>query len=154
MEELEREETALAAPFSPREIGEEVERETIEEPFDEVFAASPAPPRLPEVSAGPPASATLGRLYLEQGHLEDAERTFRAVLEQRPDDAVAARGLEEVVRRRAAPEGSGDDTASGWSGNAAPTAPSRPLTSLTQRKVETLRAYLRRIRQGAKARVS
>lgn len=153
MEELEREESAFTTPFSPREIGAEVERETIEEPFDEVFAAGPAPPRLPDVSAPPPASATLGRLYLEQGHLEEAERTFRAVLEQRPDDSVAARGLEEVVRRRAAaPEGEGEDTAAGWSATAA--AAARPLSSLTQRKVETLRGYLRRIRQGAKARVS
>lgn len=152
MEELEREETAFTTPFSPREIGAEVERETIEEPFDEVFAATPAPPRLPDVSATPPASATLGRLYLEQGHLEDAERTFRAVLEQRPEDSVAARGLEEVVRRRAAPESEGEDTAAGWSASAA--AEARPLTSLTRRKVETLRGYLRRIRQGAKTRVS
>lgn len=151
MEELEREETARAAPtFSPREIGAEVERETIEEPFDEVFAASPAPPRLPDVAAGPPASATLGRLYLEQGHLEEAERTFRAVLDQRPDDAVAARGLEETVRRRAAPTEADDDTASGWSGGAT----ARPLGSLTQRKVETLRSYLRRIRRSAKPDVS
>jgi len=151
MEELEREETAFAAPqFSPREIGAEVERETIEEPFDEVFAASPAPPRLPQVAAGPPASATLGRLYLEQGHLEEAERTFRAVLEQRPDDAVAARGLEEAVRRRAAPADADDDTATGWSDGAA----GRPIASLTQRKVEALRSYLRKIRRSVKPDVS
>ncbi len=41
--EMEPREHILAAPFSPRSIGEEVERETIEEPFDEVLAAgSPA----------------------------------------------------------------------------------------------------------------
>ena len=72
------------------------------------------------------------------------------MLDQRPDDAVAARGLEETVRRRAAPTEADDDTASGWSGGAT----ARPLGSLTQRKVETLRSYLRRIRRSAKPDVS
>ena len=87
----------MAEPFSPRTIGEEVERETIEEPFDEVLtgggtatampasdfvstppepAASPAAPE-PPVEVGP--SSTLGELYLAQGHLDEAAAEFRKV---------------------------------------------------------------------------
>lgn len=153
LEELDHEESAFAAPFSPREIGAEVERETIEEPFDEVFSSAPAAPRLPEPSGGALSSATLGRLYLEQGHLEEAERSFRAVLDFRPDDAAAARGLDEVARRREASRSARDETASDR-GDELPMSPSRPTGSLTDRKIGALRKYLRKIRQGAKARVS
>jgi hypothetical protein len=103
-----------------------------------------------EPLAAPASSATLARLYLEQGHLAEAETEFRKVLESRPDDENALAGLRDVGRRRA-----GDETVSGW-GAASPAAP-RPLRAvgLTQRKVETLRAYLERIRRGrARANVS
>ncbi len=153
MEELEHEESAFTTPFSPREIGAEVERETIEEPFDEVFASAPASPRLPDPAGGPQSSATLGRLYLDQGHLEEAERSFRAVLDARPDDVAAARGLEEVVRRRTVSPSADEETASGWGGEA-PVASARPPGSLTDRKIGVLRKYLRKIRQGARSRVS
>lgn len=47
-------------------------------------------------------SATLGWLYLEQGHLEDAEEIFRLVLDRQPGDARARDGQREVARRRRA----------------------------------------------------
>lgn len=153
--ELERDEAVFATPFSPREIGAEVERETIEEPFDEVYAPPLQPPRMPEpAAAAPAATVTLGRLYLEQGHLDSAADTFRAVLATRPADAVALAGLRETeLRRGALAAEEGEETASGWGrGEAGPGG--RAPGSLTERKIRVLRGYLSRIRRGADSRVS
>lgn len=159
LDELEAREQVVAEPFSPRSIGEEVERETIEEPFDEVltgggsatampttdFASSPAEPPVADATSEPPVevgpSSTLGELYLAQGHLDEAATEFRRVLDLRPDDAVARAGIDEIDRRRAPVE----ETASGWREGAAPVA---PVGGLTQRKVATLRHYLDRLRRG------
>ncbi len=46
-----------------------------------------------------PASATLGSIYLQQGHREEAERIFRQVLEDEPGNAAALAGLAEVEGR-------------------------------------------------------
>lgn len=61
---------------------------------------------IPRLAAGservPPATgatATLGRLYLSQGHEEEAERIFRLVLEQDPTNPVALEGLAELDAR-------------------------------------------------------
>jgi tetratricopeptide (TPR) repeat protein len=157
--DLEAREQVVAEPFSPRSIGEEVERETIEEPFDEVLTGGGAATAMPAgdfpafaeeapavgvspeapVEVGP--SSTLGELYLAQGHLEEAASEFRRVLAIRPDDAVARAGLDEIERRHAPVE----ETASGWREGAAPAA---PVGGLTQRKVATLRRYLDRLRRG------
>ena len=55
------------------------------------------------LSEQPEATATLGGLYLEQGHLEEAERVFRRVLEEEPEDTGARRGLERLFRLRGEP---------------------------------------------------
>lgn len=55
--------------------------------------AAVLPPRSEAV-----ATVTLGRLYLKQGHAEEAARIFRRVLERRPGDAAAARELAELSR--------------------------------------------------------
>jgi tetratricopeptide (TPR) repeat protein len=152
--ELERDEAVFATPFSPREIGAEVERETIEEPFDEVYAPPSPPPRLPEPpAAAPAATVTLGRLYLEQGHLDSAEEAFRAVLATRPADAAALAGLRETeLRRGALAAEEAEETASGWGrGESGPGE--RAPGSLTERKIRVLRGYLSRIRRGADSRV-
>ena len=47
------------------------------------------------------ATVTLGRLYLEQGHLDEAERIFRAVLELEPDNVDAQAGIREALGVRA-----------------------------------------------------
>lgn len=135
----------VESPFSPRSIGEEVEREMIEEPFDEVLTEGGR--ELPlhgqtvtEVpAAAASSSATLGELYLSQGHLDEAEAEFHRVLMLRAGEPAALAGLEEVARRRAAAE----------PGPAAEAveAPHPPL-GLTGRKVATLRAYLERLRRG------
>ena len=106
----------------------------------------PIPPA-PLPAPGAP-SATLARLYLAQSHLGEAEAEFRRVLEVRPEDDSALEGLREVARRRTS-----DDTVAGWKAEAAeaisPAPPRAHRTvGLTQRKVETLRDYLERIRRG------
>jgi tetratricopeptide (TPR) repeat protein len=50
----------------------------------------------------PRPTLTLARLYLEQGHLEEAEETFRAVLLCEPGNEQARLGLSAVVERRLA----------------------------------------------------
>ena len=47
----------------------------------------------PEV---PEATVTLGRLYLEQGHRQEAEKIFRAVLAREPENTDAHAGLREA----------------------------------------------------------
>lgn len=156
---LEAEPALFTKPFSPREIGAEVERETIEEPFDEVYeaVAVPAPaPSAPRQRAADAASVTLGELYLEQGHLDEAERTFRAVLAVRPGEATAEAGLVEIARRRVALAAEADaDT--GWEMDSPAdeevAVDQPPLGRLTQRKVEVLRNYLERIHRSAGAHV-
>jgi Flp pilus assembly protein TadD len=116
----EDEPAAAAAPFAPRETlagapeppppaapSEPGERAT--RPAAPVERAAPAPVRAVAGAAAPAAEPseratnTLGELYLAQGHLDDAERVFRAVLARRPDDAAAQAGLAEAARRRRGP---------------------------------------------------
>jgi nicotinate-nucleotide--dimethylbenzimidazole phosphoribosyltransferase len=47
-----------------------------------------------------PVSATLGQLYLQQGHGEEAEKIFRRVLEREPAHPVALAGLETLAKSR------------------------------------------------------
>ncbi|MCP3957563.1 MAG: tetratricopeptide repeat protein [bacterium] len=63
--------------------------EAAEEPEPIEAAEEPEP----ETSA---ATATLGELYLKQGHREEAERIFHRVLEQDPGNAAALAGLEKL----------------------------------------------------------
>ena len=162
--EFDAREEIVAAPFSPRTIGEEVEREVIEEPFDEVLEAGSAAAALsrrapfeaepaeaeeaPEPAEERPSrgSSTLGDLYLSQGHLEEAESQFRLVLEIRPEDPAALAGLAAIAERRAAPaaETAPERATAAPARSAGPTAP--PAASgLTRRKLETLRGYLGRV---------
>lgn len=145
---LESRAEVVESPFSPRSIGEEVEREMLEEPFDEVLnegarelplsGEAEARPFAPPVAAS--SSATLGELYLSQGHLDEAESEFRRVLALRAGEPAALAGLEEIARRRA-------PTAEPMPAPEAAEAPRSPV-GLTRRKVATLRAYLERLRRG------
>jgi len=54
----------------------------------------------------------LGHLYAEEGDLERAIATFRAALERDPEDAVARRNLEALLRRRAQQNGQSQPEAS------------------------------------------
>ncbi len=144
--------------FSTTGFAAEVERESLVEPLADVLGragidaealpaiAHPVGAELFEpqpVEAENAPSATLARLYLDQGHLLEAETEFRRVLEARPDDDAVLAGLNEVARRRA-----GDETVSGWGDAASPPLRVHRSVGLTQRKVEALRTYLERLRRG------
>lgn len=69
-------------------------------------------PETPDTSAvaGPAPTVTLGRLYLEQGHVDEAEEIFLAILEEDREHSGAAAGLAAVTeRRRAASTSSAED---------------------------------------------
>lgn len=67
-------------------------------------AAPPAVPAVPPAQAGaeaaPFVTETMAELYLQQGHIEEALRVYRALLEQRPGDAAL---LATVARLEAPP---------------------------------------------------
>jgi len=106
-----------------------------------------APPRPAEELAAP-VSATLGDLYLAQGHFEEAEESFRSVLRHRPADAAALAGLESVRLQR------GDEAEAFAEEPAVAEAPNVIVGGLTARKAALLRDYLARLRRGGKRRVS
>lgn len=85
------------------------------EPLEEIEEMAPLPepvaeepeaaiaPREPAAVAAPAernATATLGELYLKQGHLGEAERIFREVLRREPDSPAAQEGLARAAARR------------------------------------------------------
>ena len=59
---------------------------------------------MPVQPAEPAATATLGEIYLRQGHADEAERIFREVLEREPDSGAALAGLERVEEVRRMPQ--------------------------------------------------
>ena len=85
----------------------------------------------------PAATATLGALYQEQGHRQDAERVFRDVIAQEPDNLRAHEGLAALA---------GVDAATPPSAVAQPIEDD--LDADLQRRVGVLRDYLTRIQQG------
>lgn len=63
------------------------------------FESAPAPEPEPE-DEPMGATATLGELYLKQGHLAEAEQIFYQVLEREPGNSVALTGLARLVELR------------------------------------------------------
>lgn len=120
-------------------------------PFDwepEAPEAAPEPPALPVTEAPKAASATLGELYLAQGHLAEAEESFQSVLRTRPGDAAALAGLESVRLLRG-------EEAAAFAEELPPAEESNVIVGgLTARKAALLKDYLARIRRGAQRRVS
>jgi hypothetical protein len=93
----------------------------------------------PELRPSDPGTATLGELYLRQGHLGEAQKIFHQVLERDPDNEVALRGLEAIARRRTAAL-----TAPELLGGEEP-----QVKGLTSRKILLLQRYLQQLRAGA-----
>lgn len=103
---------ALAEPTGAETEGGDPEAATreaesepaLEEPArDETEGAQTAD--RPELAAGPgvePISATLGQLYLQQGHPEEARKIFRQVLERDPAHPVALAGIAALDQREPA----------------------------------------------------
>jgi len=135
----------LAAPTSPLEAAPPLEAVT---PFEE--AAEPAPAveerevievtpdadAALEAPAPPPAeeiqpTATLGELYLSQGHRQEAQTIFERVLEAQPNHPGAREGLE-TARRQAEPA---------------------VRQGVTARKVAMLQDFLKRVRGGSEHHV-
>lgn len=83
-------------------------------------------------------TATLGRLYFDQGHLDEAESTYRELLERDPESRDALAGLAMIKSRR-----------EGWltAGELMDTPATE--TASKQRKVRLLTRYLDRLRSGA-----
>jgi tetratricopeptide (TPR) repeat protein len=96
-------------------VGEAIDQESAPEP-------EPEGPE-PEVEM---ATVTLANLYLEQGHLDDAERGFQDVLAREPGNSEAVEGLESVLRRRAEPA----------------------TEDVEDRKITMLKSYLERFRSS------
>ncbi len=99
-----QEEPAPVFAFEPEPIVAEAEPVYDFEPApipEPVFASEPPLEPAPEPAASPAATATLGEIYLSQGHLGEAERIFREVLSREPDNAEALVGLERLAARRA-----------------------------------------------------
>lgn len=107
-----------------------------------------AMPVIPE--PGPVATATLGEIYLSQGHLGEAERIFHEVLRREPDNAEAQVGLERLAARRAErrPLESRDLLAGYEPGEEG------GETEVRARKAWVLTEYLRRLRGGGQNDVS
>ena len=163
---------AVAAPEAPAlepvfEIADESGTET--EPVEAAITPSVSPagdePEPREAPATEPeataesgeatrSTTTLGELYLAQGHLADAEESFAAVLQTRPDDRAALLGLEEVRRRRREAEEAFLDQDEPDREEVA--APGTALAGggLTSRKILLLRDFLNRMRRGSGPHVS
>ncbi len=126
------------------------------EPGPEVAPQPPSPPQPPPPSppqppiAEPlpePATATLGELYLRQGHAGEAERIFREVLRREPENAAARDGLARAVQ---APE----PIQAQEPEPIALQAPEPTPLDRRARKVQILTDYLDRIRRGSARHVS
>lgn len=132
--------------FFPRQaIGEAVERDAEGATWSlESLPEAGLAPAPVETEAEPSASVTLASLYLEQGHLDEAEAEFRQVLVQRPDDAAALAGLATVVERRT-PVEPPPAVAEGARRAVLP-------GGLTQRKVARLQGALEQLRRQREAR--
>ncbi len=82
----------LIPPAEPEPAAEPVPAALAPEAVPVVLAPEPEP----EPAAEPIATATLGEIYLRQGHRDEAERIFREVLRREPDNAAAREGLAQL----------------------------------------------------------
>jgi tetratricopeptide (TPR) repeat protein len=126
------------------------------EPVAPVASVASVAPRAP---AAPVETATLGDLYLRQGHADEAERIFREVLRREPDNAAARAGLETIEASRAEPAPAPAP---------APAPVARPLdagqlladfpgpagSGTTAKKIFLLSRYLDRLKPGSRPHVS
>lgn len=142
-------------PLAAAEIAPTSELSVI--PEDASLPPTLAMPVIPEAFAAPPvsmpgpvATATLGELYLSQGHLGEAERIFHEILRREPDNADALVGLERLAARRAErrPLG-GRDLLAGYE-----PGEEGGEVEVRARKAWVLTQYLRRLRGGGQSDVS
>jgi len=141
-------------------VWEPEETEEAEEEWPE-----PAEPAERAARTLEPATVTLGQLYLRQGHLGEAERLFREVLDREPANAAARAGLAETAElaaRQAAPAAAPASTGVLDAGELLRSAgaldgadgANRGAGDVQARKVLVLKGYLDRIRRRSATRVS
>lgn len=121
------------------------------------FVAQSETPAVTSPSA-PALTATLGQLYLSQGHLGEAERIFREVLAEDPGNQPALQGLVRLDELSTAgkvgkSEGEAEGAAESPS-QAVPVNPRSLAASLTEKKVRVLNRYLAGLRSTAGRHVS
>jgi hypothetical protein len=176
--DLEARAEVVAEPFSPRTIGEEIERETIEEPFDEVLEASSTAAALPREAPEPPPPAF--EPVVPEAVPAAPEPTPAATVPPPapvpPETPAAVVGPSATLGELYLQQGFVDEAEREFravlevrSGDAVATAgleeirlrragerPQAPAprtlpAGLTQRKIETLRGYLERLMRGREA---
>ena len=135
------------APAPPAAVESEPPVFEIDEPTPWAAAPVPLMPE-PEPLPTPPepepiATATLGELYLRQGHREEAERIFQEVLRREPGNPSAQSGLDRLAEMTTTPATSAI--------TAAP--PPEGAAGVNARKAFVLRQYLQRIREGSQRHV-
>jgi tetratricopeptide (TPR) repeat protein len=114
---------------------------------------TPLPELEPARAPEPSATATLGELYLRQGHLDEAESIFQEVLEREPGNAAARGGLGRIGEARRPPEPEPEPVQPGPAPLDARRLlagfqPGRAGGGTTARKIFLLNRYLDRIREG------
>ncbi|MDX1500934.1 MAG: tetratricopeptide repeat protein [Thermoanaerobaculia bacterium] len=123
-----------SADATPEELAER------EVSLDPDLEREPEPGGEPE-TARPAASMTLAALYRQQGHLEEARRAYREVLERQPGNREALVALADLSR-----DAEGRLTAYDLLGDE---LPGRPVA----RKIRVLEGYLGRLRGEGRAGV-
>jgi hypothetical protein len=119
-----------------------------------VFAAEPEPAPavepFPEPFPEPAATATLGEIYLRQGHLGEAKRIFDEVLRREPDNPAAHEGLLHLASRRQERRPlEGRDLLAGYE-----PGEEGGEVEAKARKAFLLNSYLTRLRRGGQRDVS
>jgi tetratricopeptide (TPR) repeat protein len=105
-------------------------------------AAAPQPPA---AGAEESATATLGELYLRQGHLAEAERIFQEVLRREPGNQAARQALSGIESRRRPLDAAG---------LLAELDRRKPDAGPKERKRFLLLSYLQRLRPAGSSNVS
>ncbi len=145
------------APYEPA-VAEEEEAPVFDLTERMPWAEEPAPleaePAVPAAAAPaaaePMATATLGEIYLKQGHHGEAERIFREVLRREPENAAAQEGLARAAGRRSERRPlEVRDLLAGYEPAAA-----GGEAEARARKSWVLKGYLQRLRQGSQRDVS
>jgi tetratricopeptide (TPR) repeat protein len=119
-----------------------------EPPFEPV--AEPVVEPVAAPAAEPAATATLGEIYLRQGHLGEAKRIFDEVLRREPDNPAAREGLLQLASRRQERRPlEGRDLLAGYE-----PGEEGGEVEAKARKVFLLNSYLTRLRRGGQRDVS
>ncbi|RPH55613.1 tetratricopeptide repeat protein [bacterium] len=161
------------APAPPAAVESEAPVFEMDEPTPwaaEPVSLTPEPESLPTPPEPEPvATATLGEIYLRQGHLEEAERIFQEVLRREPGNPSALAGLARLASLAAvvAAPPAAPAPAAAPAGPAA--AAGRPLevsellagfdpsaagaAGVNARKAFVLKQYLQRLREGSQRHV-